>query len=213
MGIQERKERERERRRQQIMVAANRIFSEKGFGDAAMEDIAHKAELSPATLHLYFRNKEELYVSLLLRILQYFLLRVEHVSSLASAGPGKKIEALMEAMLDVYELDQPIIIDIFDYQSRQATRNLTPELMGELKELKRRIMRPIEQIFRDGVSEGLFVDRNPAALADTFLSLFPGVILWVRSEKVITDGKDNIYKTLELAFDLFCRGIRAWSHR
>jgi AcrR family transcriptional regulator len=31
MGIQERKEREKERRRQQIMVAAKRVFSDKGF--------------------------------------------------------------------------------------------------------------------------------------------------------------------------------------
>ena len=60
MGIQERKEREKERRRQQIMVAAKRVFSEKGFNKATMEDIAHEAELSPGTLYLYFKNKEEL---------------------------------------------------------------------------------------------------------------------------------------------------------
>ena len=54
MGIQERKERERERRRQQIMVAAKRVFSVKGFGKTTMEDIAKDAELSPGTLYLYF---------------------------------------------------------------------------------------------------------------------------------------------------------------
>ena len=37
MGIQERKERERERRRQQIMVAAKRVFTDKGFSKATME--------------------------------------------------------------------------------------------------------------------------------------------------------------------------------
>ena len=59
MGIQERKEREKERRRQQIMVAAKRVFSNKGFNKATMEDIAQEAELSPGTLYLYFKNKEE----------------------------------------------------------------------------------------------------------------------------------------------------------
>jgi hypothetical protein len=48
MGIQERKEREKERRRQQIMVAAKRVFTDKGFSRATMEDIAQEAELSPA---------------------------------------------------------------------------------------------------------------------------------------------------------------------
>lgn len=54
MGIQERKEREKERRRQQIMVAAKRVFSEKGFSNATMDDIAQEAKLSPETLYLYF---------------------------------------------------------------------------------------------------------------------------------------------------------------
>ena len=54
MGIQERKEKERERRRQQIMVAANRVFSDRGFSRATMEDIAREAELSPGTLYLVF---------------------------------------------------------------------------------------------------------------------------------------------------------------
>ena len=39
MGIHERKEREKERRRQQIMVAAKRVFSMKGFTRATMEDM------------------------------------------------------------------------------------------------------------------------------------------------------------------------------
>ena len=79
MGIQERKRRERERRRQQIIVAAKRIFSVKGFSKTTIEDIAREAELSPGTLYLYFKNKDELYASLSLRILQYMNIRLEDV--------------------------------------------------------------------------------------------------------------------------------------
>ena len=60
MSIQERKEREKERRRRQILVAAKKIFSKKGFSRATMEDIAEEAELSPGTLYTYFKNKKVL---------------------------------------------------------------------------------------------------------------------------------------------------------
>jgi AcrR family transcriptional regulator len=76
MGIKERKEREKERRRQQIMVAAKRVFSVKDFNRATMEDIAKEAELSPGTIYLYFKNKEELFASLSLRILHYMSIRL-----------------------------------------------------------------------------------------------------------------------------------------
>lgn len=208
MGIQERKEREKERRRQQIMVAAKRVFSEKGFNKATMEDIAQEAELSPGTLYLYFKNKEELYASLSLRILQYLLLRVEHVIEEKDAGTEDKIKLLMDAMYDVYEFDPLIIINMFHLQSSETLKNLSPELLSEIKTLSRKSLGSIAKIFKDGVDDGLFIDHHPVALADTFWALFSGVVLWLTSKKLIDKEKDYLKETLALAFEIFYRGIK-----
>ncbi len=208
MGIQERKEREKERRRQQIMVAAKRVFSERGFNKATMEDIAQEAELSPGTLYLYFKNKEELYASLSLRILQYLLIRVEHVNEEKDSGPEEKLKSLVDAMYDVYEFDPLIIINMFHLQSSETLKNLSPQLMSEIKELSRKSLGSIAQIFKEGVNMGIFVDRHPLALADTFWSLFSGVVLWLTSKKIIDEKKDYLKQTLDVAFEIFGRGIK-----
>lgn len=208
MGIQERKEREKERRRQQIMVAAKRVFSDKGFNKATMEDIAQEAELSPGTLYLYFKNKEELYASLSLRILQYLLIRVEHVNDDNEADPEEKLKALMDAMYDVYEFDPLIIINMFHLQSSETLRNLSPQLMEEIKTLSRKSLGSIAKIFEQGVEQDLFFDRHPVALADTFWAMFSGVVLWLTSKKLIDEQKDYLKQTLELAFEIFYRGIK-----
>lgn len=209
MGIQERKEREKERRRQQIMVAAKRVFSEKGFSKATMEDIAQEAELSPGTLYLYFKNKEELYASLSLRILQYLLLRIEHVNAVKGSGPDQKLKQLMEAMYDVYEFDPLTIINMFHLQSSETLKNLSPQLLSEIKDLSGKSMGAISQIFKDGVDQGVFIDRHPVALADTFWSVFSGVILWLTSKKLIDESKDFLKETLSVAFDVFYKGVKA----
>jgi AcrR family transcriptional regulator len=208
MGIQERKEREKERRRQQIMVAAKRVFSEKGFNKATMEDIAQEAELSPGTLYLYFKNKEELYASLSLRILQYLLIRVEHVNDEKGSGPMEKLDALTEAMYDVYEFDPLIIINMFHLQSSETLKNLSPELMAEIKQLSRKSLSSISKIFQEGVEQGLFIDRHPVALSDTFWSLFSGIVLWLTSKKIIDEQKDYLKQTLDIAFEIFRRGLK-----
>jgi len=208
MGIQERKEREKERRRQQIMVAAKRVFSDKGFNKATMEDIAQEAELSPGTLYLYFKNKEELYASLSLRILQYLLIRVEHVNDEKGAGPEEKLSALMEAMYDVYEFDPLIIINMFHLQSSETLKNLSPQLMTEIKNLSRKSLTAIAKIFKEGVDQDLFIDRHPIALADTFWSLFSGIVLWLTSKKLINQEKDYLKQTLALGFEVFRRGVK-----
>ncbi len=137
MGIQERKERERERRRQQIIVAAKRVFSDKGFSKATMEDIAKEAELSPGTLYLYFKNKDELYASLSLRILHYLYIRLEHLNSGENLDIHQRLDALRDAMYDVYQFDPMILINMFHLQSSETLRNLTPELLSEIKSMLR----------------------------------------------------------------------------
>jgi AcrR family transcriptional regulator len=206
MGIQERKEREKERRRQQIIVAAKRVFSQKGFNKATMEDIAKEAELSPGTLYLYFKNKEELYASLSLRILQYLHIRVEHVNK-EDISPEEKIDALMEAMYDVYDFDPLIIINMFHLQSSETLKNLSPQLLSEIKELSSKSIGAIATIFEGGIEQGIFVAKHPTALADIFWSLFSGVVLWEASKKIIDAEKDYLKPTLNAAFEIFRRGI------
>ena len=208
MDIQERKERERERRRQQIIVAAKRVFSAKDFNKATMEDIAQEAELSPGTLYLYFKNKEELYASLSLRILQYLLIRVEHVNEEKDAGPEEKLKSLVDAMYDVYEFDPLIIINMFHLQSSETLKNLSPQLMEEIKVLSRKSLGSIAQIFKEGVDKDIFIDRHPVALADTFWALFSGVVLWLTSKKIIDQRKDYFKQYLDVSFEIYCRGLK-----
>ena len=60
MGITERKEREKLKRRKEILAAAERIFFAKKGDKGTMDDVAEKVELSKGTLYLYFKNKTDL---------------------------------------------------------------------------------------------------------------------------------------------------------
>lgn len=79
MGVAERREREREERRCQIIDAAERAFFRVGPLAATMEDVAREAELSKGTLYLYFRSKDDLYLAIAFRTLSALVARVEGV--------------------------------------------------------------------------------------------------------------------------------------
>jgi AcrR family transcriptional regulator len=207
MGIHERKEREKERRRQQIMVAAKRVFSVNGFSKSTMEDIAREAELSPGTIYLYFKNKDELYASLSLRILQYLNVRIKHVLEDRNLQPEQYIDALKQAMFDVYDFDSLIVINLFQLQSSETLKNLSPELLEEIIELSRTSLRTMASIFEMGIQRGIFIDKHPFALADILWALFSGIILWEESKRIINEDKDYLKVTLDLAFELLERGI------
>lgn len=59
-----------EERKAQIIGAAEDVFTQKGFDQARMEDIAEQTGLSKGTLYLYFKSKDELIIAILDRIFQ-----------------------------------------------------------------------------------------------------------------------------------------------
>ncbi len=64
MGIKERKIREKENRRKEILETAEKLFSGKKGFDATMDDLALKTELGKGTLYLYFPNKKSILIAL-----------------------------------------------------------------------------------------------------------------------------------------------------
>lgn len=59
---QSRRELNKAKCRKRILKASRKLFSEKGYDDAMIEDIAEKAEVSKATVYNYFPNKESLLI-------------------------------------------------------------------------------------------------------------------------------------------------------
>jgi len=57
MGSKERREREKENLRQEILDAARELFADQGYESVSMRKIAEKIEYSPTTIYLYFEDK------------------------------------------------------------------------------------------------------------------------------------------------------------
>jgi AcrR family transcriptional regulator len=64
MGIKERKELEKQEMRKLILDTAMKLFLEKGFENITLRHIAKKIEYSPATIYLYFKDKDEIIYTL-----------------------------------------------------------------------------------------------------------------------------------------------------
>jgi len=62
-----RKEREKEARREAILDAAAQVFWRKSFHEATLDEIASEAELAKGTLYNYYKDKQDIFASLMIR--------------------------------------------------------------------------------------------------------------------------------------------------
>jgi AcrR family transcriptional regulator len=211
MGIKERRKREREVRRQQILVAAKRVFTQKGYEKFTMEDIAREAELSPGTLYLYFKSKDELFASLCLRVLHFISVKVDHVVNDQAIDYAVKQKMLLDAMKEVYAYDPLILNNMFHLQSSDTLRTLSPELLGEINALSRKTLQTMAGMFKQGIESGKIIDCSPLALADIIWGLFSGIVLWEESKKMINPARSDLDHSFEVALDILGRGLQKGS--
>jgi|GEM_PF-1742535 len=93
-------------RREQILRAAVRVFSERGYGAATISDIASAAGLAHGTVYLYFRNKAAIFETLVSWFLQTLIDSITDPPSEATPGaknPGIS-ERSSELSLELYQM-------------------------------------------------------------------------------------------------------------
>lgn len=137
MTIADRKAREKEQRRTDIINAAEKLFFSEGYDNVSMEDIAKDVELNRATLYLYFKNKETLYLAIVRRaVQQLYDLTDERVKNL-QADIYDKIDALGYSLLYFAQFRADYFRAYRDFQMGRFDRlDIDPE-NEDLKEILR----------------------------------------------------------------------------
>ena len=183
MGINERKEREKLRRREEILEAAEKLFFTKGIDHTTMDDVAEMAELSKGTLYLYFKSKEEIHWEITQRHLRKVVDDMEKAMK-----PGQNaIECLLtmaQVFVEHFEEDHAAAHSILFFQACDLkTLNL------DMEEINRAFINdsPIHMVseyVKKGMEEGLIRNDIPAeALSSTLWAQLLGVMQIITVKK------------------------------
>src|ERR1039458_4981291 len=99
-----RREREKLRRAQDILSAAERVFAIHGFDAATIEQIAQEAEYATGTIYLYFKDKHALYAALIASKLSAMVDQVEKAAQeAASADPANGLRNAIRSQFEFHD--------------------------------------------------------------------------------------------------------------
>jgi TetR/AcrR family transcriptional regulator len=122
----ERREEEKERRREEILDAAELVFSEKGFDVATMDQVARKARVSRALVYVYFKDKTALHLAICLRGLGVLREMFETARKQHATG-AQQIRAIGHAYMNFAERFPTYFAALSRFEaSRQQTSELDP---------------------------------------------------------------------------------------
>jgi len=189
MGLKERREREREGRRQQILDAARKILLEKGLNGASMTQIAQLAELGVATIYFYYRSKEELFAALQQEGLELLYGRIER-----AAGRGRnnaeKVRRAALAYLRFSEENRDYF-DILNYFLSSPEEVFTPELKRLVDQRAEKILTLVEGMVADGVRQGEFGSVDARGFSLLLWGTLHGLIQFKKMRRTLLKGTSH----------------------
>ncbi|MFY7826318.1 MAG: TetR/AcrR family transcriptional regulator [Flectobacillus sp.] len=104
---------------EKILIAARKVFIEKGWDGARMQEIADNAGINKALLHYYFRNKEQLFKRVFAGIVGKLIPNLNTI--IQSEKPiFEKIQAFIDAYLDFLLANQELPLFVANELSRNA---------------------------------------------------------------------------------------------
>ena len=174
-----RRERERLRQRRDMLSTALALFSEKGYHNVSMHEIAAKAEFAIGTLYKFF--KEDLYKALMQELSDMF-----HTAlTKAVKEPDDEIEKLrnyVRAKGEVFRANISMI-RLYFAETRGASFNVMAGLESEIRERHRSFIKKLAGIFQSGIKRKRMkkiADPYHLAIAlDSLTNAF--LFLWLES--------------------------------
>lgn len=177
MAVAQRRLREKEARRHQILDAARDLFFQKGFEATTIEDIAARVELSKGTLYLYFSSKEEIYFTLMhlgSRIMHEMLLKAAQ----ADLPADTLLRRLGRAYYEFYEKYPGYFRMLFLYYiTPEVDLKISQELCDCCQRDAKESLSLVAGVVEKGIEDGLFRACNSMDFAILLWTCQNGIIL------------------------------------
>lgn len=202
-----RREREKLSRRNEILQAARKVFSLKGYESATLDDIAAEAELSKGAIYLYFNSKADLFLST-------FEMGMEQVVSITLESISKNIDDPIAGIKEMIERQLTFCeenIDLFKIMSSEGVKIELHQEMAKTRDFHQRIggimmqsSRILANYIESGIHNGIFKNVPPMDAAFALRSLVQGFAFkWIMEPE---DGK--LSDKAEFITTLFLEGLK-----
>jgi AcrR family transcriptional regulator len=192
----------KEFRTAELLCAARRVFAEKGFHAATVDDIASAAGVAKGTVYLYYRSKQEVYWG----ALEHGITELHNgiqARLAAEETPENKVRAFIEIKIRYFELNR----DFFRiYFSELGSGFSHPAQMPpQFEQMYLRQARMLEAILQQGVESGSIRQIRTDTAAVAISDLIRGIIV----QRLLGWSTKDVESDVNFVFDLVWRGIAA----
>ncbi|HSC36005.1 MAG TPA: TetR/AcrR family transcriptional regulator [Thermodesulfobacteriota bacterium] len=177
-------------RKEEIIRAAAKLFSQKSYHDVTMDDIAEKVGVAKGTIYLYFDSKEKLYLEIMEETYEEIESILEKETAKSDPAPVKLKKVL--GLIFKFYLQN---LDVLRILSRDET-HLIREHYEFTEHWRLRRIKLYEKILEKGINEGSFRPSNTELTALIIFGLVRSVMFYYKSEKSAESIAEEVFSMI-----------------
>jgi AcrR family transcriptional regulator len=179
-------------KRRKISDTAARLFATKPFHKVRLDDVAAAAQVGKGTLYIYFKSKEDLYVSL---VSDGFTHLVQQLANVAELPPQQALTEIIRQLV-IFSFGHPNFFEMMRTVPQLTNHQSLLRMRKELSDL-------ITKTLRRGIRQGIWSDPNPELTATIIPGMLRSAMLYGPRE---LDQDALIEHILRLVFEGIGRG-------
>jgi AcrR family transcriptional regulator len=183
--------------RKKILLAAEEVFSEHGFHKTLVEDISNRAGLGKGTIYRYFKNKKDLFQSLIFE-------SIDELNSILSETvemEGDTIDKMKTGIKTYLEFfkEHKRLFTILLFEHNEIGCNDSNECFEKFAS----IIKLGTDFCEKAISEGTVKDLDPAVM--TYCGL--GVVNYALFKWMMSKVEYDIMDELDTIYEIIFRGV------
>jgi len=205
----ERRKNEQLARRTSIIKAAREVFFAKGFMSATIDEIAKRCGLAKGTIYLYFKSKEELYVSIMAEGMRRLRKELEVLKN-HPPGDRELVENAFRAYYQFFKRNRKYFRIMFLSSQPDMRARVPEEVLRNCMETGRECLGIVRDLVQEGIENRCYRKVDAWAVANILWATINGIIMAYEQDPIYREeivGME-LQQMLMHSLDLTLEGLR-----
>jgi len=162
-------------RKQLIIDTAVKVFHQKGYRAATLDDVAHELGLTRPALYHYVSSKENLLSLIYIQALESFFATIYEITGM-DLSPPDKLRLFVRRHLHTVVIENLAMFTVFFSEENQLPEKDSQKIRKE----KRKFTKVVEDIILEGIAQGYFRDVNAKLQSNAIIGMCNWLFRWYK---------------------------------
>ena len=185
-----------------IAQAAKEVFAERGYQYATLEEIAQRAGMSKATIYLYYRNKDDLFLHVVEELVNMVTAATAQEAT-TTKPPLEKLYGMVRGKVEFYEREREFFRIYLSEKQGLEVAPKTPHKKA-IREMYLQGVQTLADVVQEGIDAGVLRPMDSYRLAFFLQEMISNVL----EQRILDHGDTAVEADVELLLSLFLDGAR-----